>query len=218
MKKRCKFNKKVNKKGFTLVELLVCIAILAVIAIFCAQFVSQSSNAYRKASSATKIQETCQDSLNQIANIVRNSKSLKVTKAADGKITMESVNYENNDILVVYVPNDTEEENYGKIFLCYDYDKESGADITEIDADGFNDYLLTDMVTDFTVDLAKYQAKDDAGEEYTVDQQRVLDLKLTLKRNNQEYTQSFKASLRNSSPEGQTTELIIDFNDETNNG
>ena len=216
MKKRSKFNKKVNKKGFTLVELLVSIAILAVIAIICAQFVSHSTNAYRKASSATKIQETCQDSLNQIANVVRNSKSLKVTKSIDGRITMESVNYENNNVLVVYVPNENEEENFGKIFVCYEYNVESGADITLLDSNGFNDYLLTDGVKDFTVELAKYQAKDDEGEEYTVEQQRVLDLKLTLERNNQEYTQYFKASLRNSSPEGQTTELIIDFKDQTN--
>ncbi len=218
MKKRSKFNKKVNKKGFTLVELLVSIAILAVIALICAQFVSQSTNAYRKASSATKVQETCQDSLNQIANIVRNSESLEVRIAADGSITMKSRNYKNDYIRLVYVPNKNEADNYGKIFLCYEYDEESQHAMTETDSNGFNDYLLTDGVKEFTVDLAKYQAQDEAEKEYTVEQQRVLDLKLTLERNNQEYTQFFKASLRNSSPEGKTTELIIDFNDERKNG
>ncbi len=121
----CINNKKVNKKGFTLVELLVCVAIMAVIALTLAEFVASSTGAYRRASGITKMQESCQDALNQISNIVRNSTSLTITKEAyadtgKNKITMTSKGYKvdgvSKTILLVYVPGNDKEDDYGKIY------------------------------------------------------------------------------------------------------
>ena len=202
----CKKNKKVNKKGFTLVELLICIAIMAVIALLLAEFVASSTGAYRRISSQTKIQETCQSSLIQISNIVRNSKSLVVTKEANGKITMESKNYKNQNVLLVYVP-DVKDNDYGRIYVDYNY---VSGDITKNPSgEQYNDYLLTDMVKGFTVNYATYNAKNDKGQNYVEVQERTLDMVLTLEKNDKEFSQNYKASLRNSSPEGQTTELTI---------
>lgn len=214
----CKTKKKLNKKGFTLVELLICVAIMAVIALTLAQFVGISSKTYHRTSSQTKIQEVSQETLTKISNIVRNSKSLVVTKYDDGKIKMESVNYEDKNILLIYVPDDTENTNFGRIYVDYDYEipqvdpgeEPVYEDITAIAAgERYNEYLMTDMVTDFTVDFASYQALDNAGREVTVVQNRTLDISLTLERSDKVYTQTFKSSLRNSCPEGQTTELVI---------
>ncbi len=218
----CKKNRKVNKKGFTLVELLVSVAILAVISMSLVQFVFSTTNAYRKSSSTTTVQETCRDTLTQISNIVRNSKSLKVIKSADGGITMKSENYEGKNILLIYVPDDSKENDYGRIYVCYDYsydipEGEEGSlvDITSNDpGEKYNDYLLTDMVKSFTVDFSTYKATDEDGNEYTVVQERTLDMVLSLERNDKSFTQDYKASLRNSSPEGQTAELVIEMENE----
>ena len=213
----CKAGKKVNKKGFTLVELLVSIAIMAVISLLVAEFIASTTGAYRRVSSTTKVQETCQDALNQVANIVRNSKSLTVKKHTDGRITFESVNYENKNILLVYVP-DVKENDYGRIFVDYDYviptpaegEEPVAPDITLVsEGEKYNEYLLCDMVKSFNVDFSKYIKTDDKGNTSTIIQERVLDLELTLERNEREYSNGIKASLRNSSPEGQTTELTI---------
>ncbi|MBO7253719.1 MAG: prepilin-type N-terminal cleavage/methylation domain-containing protein [Clostridia bacterium] len=218
--KNRKTNIKVNKKGFTLVELLVCVAIMAVIALLVAEFVASSSSAYRRMSSQTKVQEVCQDSLNQISNIVRNSKALKVTiDDSSGAITMESKNYEEKNIRLVYVP-DTEENGFGRIYVDYDYILDSGVDIT-INADGenFNDFLLTDMVREFTIDYSSYRTsdangytKDEEGNDLMKIQKRVIDITLTLERNDREYSRTVKASLRNSSVDtDHNTELTIDI-------
>jgi prepilin-type N-terminal cleavage/methylation domain-containing protein len=214
----CKTKRKLNKKGFTLVELLVCVAIMAVIALTLAQFVGMSSNAYRRASAQTKIQEVSQETLTKISNIVRNSKSLVVTKLSNGGVRMESVNYENKNILLIYVPSNDEKTNFGKIYVDYNYEiphVDPGEDpiykdITATAAgERYNEYLMTDMVTDFTVDFASYQAKDTNNSVITVVQQRTLDMSLTLERNDKVYTQTTKSSLRNSCPDGQTSELVI---------
>ena len=215
--KNRKTNIKVNKKGFTLVELLVCVAIMAVIALIVAEFVASSSSAYRRMSSQTKVQEVCQDSLNQISNIVRNSKALKVTiNDSSGAIIMESKNYEEKIIRLVYVP-DTEENGFGRIYVDYDY---TGEDITKIeDGEEYNDSLLTDMVKEFNVRYSSYKTsdangytKDENGNDLMKIQKRVLDITLTLERNDREYSRTVKASLRNSSVDtDHNTELTIDI-------
>jgi len=206
----CINNKKVNKKGFTLVELLVCVAIMAVIALTLAQFVASSTGAYRRASGITKMQESCQDALNQISNIVRNSTSLTITKEAyaetgKSKITMTSKGYMvdgvSKTILLVYVPGNDKKDDYGKIYVDYDYDANA--------EEKYDELLLTDMVKDFNVSLSTY--KDANGEIIT--QNRTVDIFIVLEKNEKEYTQTYKASLRNSSSEGQTTELKIQIND-----
>lgn len=221
----CTKEKKVNKKGFTLVELLVCVAIMAVIALTLAQLVTVSTGVYRRTSSNTKIQEACQDTLTQVSNIVRNSTSLKITKEEDSstkqnKITMTSVNYEGKTILLVYVPSNDEEDSYGKIYVDYDYvvpKAEEGEEIvypditSKEDGEEYNTFLLTDMVTNFDVNLSTY--KDSKDNKVIHTQSRTLDISITLERNEKKYTQTYKASLRNSSPTGQTTELTIQMND-----
>ena len=190
-----------SRKGFTLVELLVCIAIMAVIALTLAEFVASSSGAYRRASGTTKIQESCQDTLTQISNIVRNSTSLTITKELDNstgkeKITMTSKGYEvdgvSKTILLVYVPCNDKDEDYGKIYVDYDYvvpKAEEGQeikypDITLIeDNERYSFYLLTDLVTDFNVDLATYKTKDEEGNSITKVQERTVDITITLEKN-----------------------------------
>ncbi len=208
LSKSRKTNNKVNKKGFTLVELLVSVAIMAVIALLVARFVASSTAAYRRISSKTKIQEACQDSLNQVSNIVRNSKELIITRGFDNTIVMESINYENKTIRLVYVP-DTEENDFGRIYVDYDY-VESDDDITALaPGEEYNDHLLTDLVRNFTVDYSRYNGEDESGNVIEIEQKRVLDITLTLERNGQEFSRNVKAALRNSNPEGQTTELTI---------
>lgn len=221
----CKAGKKVNKKGFTLVELLVCVAIMSVIALLISQFIASTTGAYRRIYSQTKIQETCQDSLNQISNIVRNSKSLTITKnGADGTIKMESLNDEDKKIILKYIPD---ANGNGCIYVDYDYnatvdaenagkdefDEISYPDIAETTSgEEYNSFLLTDMVKEFKVDLATYKTQetiDGKVVESDVIQDRTLDMVLTLSRNDKEFTQNYKASLRNTDSDGLSTKLTI---------
>jgi hypothetical protein len=139
---------------------------------------------------------------------------------------MESVNYENKNVLLVYVP-DVAEKQYGRIYVDYDYvipEAEEGEEVIKPDItvkeddERYNEYLLTDMVKDFTVKYATYKSKDENGNEYVEVQERTLDFVLTLEKNGKEFSQKYKASLRNSSPEGQTTELTIQMVNMTNDG
>ena len=116
------------------------------------------------------------------------------------------------------------EDDYGKIYVDYDYvvpEVDPGEepiipDITaKAEDERYNSYLLTDMVKNFEVNFSTYVSTDDLGERYTETQERTLDLLLTLERNDKAYTQKYKASLRNPSPEGQTTELTIQIIDKT---
>lgn len=210
----CKAKKKMNKKGFTLVELLVCVAIMAVMALLIAQFIVSSTGAYRRIYSQTEIQSDCQDALNQISNIVRNSKSLAITKySSDGSITMESENHEGKKILLKYVYGD---EGSGCIYVDYDYQATVDAanvgkdpNLDEIfypdiastaDGEEYNKYLLTDTVKGFEVNFDKYTVQSVVGEGTVLSeaaQERTLDMALTLSKNNKEFTQNYKASIRN---------------------
>lgn len=205
----CKENKKLNKKGFTLVEMLACVAILSIIALLLAEIVASSSNAYKRLYSTTEVQESCIESLTQISNIVRNSKSLTVRKQADGVIRIESKNYEGKYILVVYVPDADEADNYGKIYVDYDHDETNGPvgegeEVVDFDITSDEKFLLTDMVTNFAVERSKYKkvTTNEDGVEVTeeVAQKKTLDFSLTLQKRGKTYTQNYKASVRNENP------------------
>ncbi len=213
--------KKMNKKGFTLVELLVCVAIMAIIALLLAQFVASTTGAYRRTSATTSIQENCMQSLTQVSNIVRNSKSLKVTKYDNG-ITFESLNHENKKIVLVYIAS--ENEPFGAIYVDYNHGQTVSSIsreeevIPELDLSlvvGKEEFLLTDMIKEFTVDFSSYEKttsnEDGVVSSEPVVQKRTLDLSLTLEKNEKEFTQKYKASLRNSAPDGKLDELVIEM-------
>jgi prepilin-type N-terminal cleavage/methylation domain-containing protein len=223
----CRQHKKLNKKGFTLVELLVSIAIMAVIAMLLAQFVASSTTAYRRTSAVTKIQESCQETLTQISNIVRNSTSLTVIKD-DGKITFESKNYDNKKIIIVYV-EDSENKN-GKIYVDYDHAETiSGKDwgeatVPQTDTSlliGEQKFLLAENITNFEVNYSTYNKPIDSNNdgvyesEEVIEQNRTLDLVLSMEKNDKDYTHEYKASLRNTNGGGPDNELIIVIRDNT---
>ncbi len=217
----CKQQKKLNKKGFTIVELLVSIAIMAVISLLLGQLVAATSGAYKRISATTEIQQSAQEALTQISNIVRNSNKLVISKG-DGIIVMESMNYANEKIVLVYVAaGSTDEGDMGKIYVDFNHaetistvSREEDASVPELDITQIQkeDFLITDLVKDFTVDYSTYLKSVGESEDVTaveVTQNRTLDLSLTLEKNGRESTQNYKASLRNSNVAGNNEDLII---------
>ena len=66
-------------------------------------------------------------------------------------------------------------KEYGRIYVDYDYvipEAEEGEEVIKPDItvkeedERYNEYLLTDMVKDFTVKYATYKSKDENGNEY----------------------------------------------------
>jgi hypothetical protein len=148
----------------------------------------------------------------------------------DDKITMESINHENKKIILVYV-EDSSESN-GKIYVDYDHGEtissveweEGTMPETDISLVVDNDdFLLTENIRNFEVKYATFKKlvdSDGNGEvdkETVVEQKRTLDLVLSMEKNDREYTHKYKASLRNSSLEGNLNELTIDIRDNRGN-
>lgn len=221
----CRQHKKINKKGYTLVELLVCVAIMAVISLLLGQIVASTTNAYRRSSAMTQIQESSQDLYVQLSNIVRNSQGLTVTKLENGRIVFDSVNYEGKIIKLIYVPDTTNGDKLGRIYVDFDHKATLNAagateyDITMVDGSVYTPFLITEYVRSFTVELDKYNAKDEEGNVIEKTQDKTLNFTLEMEKNGKEYIRDYKASLRSGGPGGSDLTInMVDFTVTTPDG
>jgi prepilin-type N-terminal cleavage/methylation domain-containing protein len=221
----CRQHKKINKKGYTLVELLVCVAIMAVISLMLGQIVASTTNAYRRSSAMTQIQESSQDLYVQLSNIVRNSQGLTVTKLENGRIVFDSVNYEGKIIKLIYVPDTTNGDKLGRIYVDFDHKATLNAagateyDITMVDGSVYTPFLITEYVRSFTVELDKYNAKDEEGNVVEKTQDKTLNFTLEMEKNGKEYIRDYKASLRSGGPGGSDLTInMVDFTVTTPDG
>ena len=173
-------NKKVNKKGFTLVELLICVAVMGVLSIYIVDMLSATSVFYRKQTSQAEIQEKTAVVLNTVGDVFKNAKTIAVNDTAN-ELTINSYDSKETRTKILY------DKTNKRLYLSYDCDSEDKNIF-------FSNYLLQDGVTDFKVERADQYtdsnllAKGNLSTKVTV----------TIQKNNRTYTESAYASVRNS--------------------
>lgn len=75
---------KKDRRGFTLVELIVTILIMSIVMVAAAGFIITAANSYRVANIEIELQNEAQTAMNQFNDILIEAKSYSVTKNADG--------------------------------------------------------------------------------------------------------------------------------------
>ena len=75
---------KKNQKGFTLVELIIAVAIVAIVSVTIVSFMIAGSRSYASSSTETNIQQEAQIAMNQISDlIIDTSKAVTYKYQAD---------------------------------------------------------------------------------------------------------------------------------------
>ncbi|MBR5360572.1 MAG: prepilin-type N-terminal cleavage/methylation domain-containing protein, partial [Lachnospiraceae bacterium] len=158
-----------NNKGLSLVELIVAVAILAVVGVAIMGFVAFSSRNYTQANKNVKLQYEQQMTVNRIRDIVLETSraiayddtthALTVFSDTSGSsLAMDGVDADANPIIVsrIYFTEAAEGEDAGKLFLLTKTLTSSDIDgkkYSEIAITGTGDEL-TDTVKEFSADLS----------------------------------------------------------------
>lgn len=141
--------KRLNNKGFSLVELLVSLAILAIISLAVVGFVSASTSSYRSISANVNLQFESQTVMAQLQEqLIDCNGGVSFSSETD---TLYVMDYENSDCFVhifKYVPSD-EKIYYRKTPVYSDI---SEGVYTYSFADGTGD-IMSSRVTEFNVDI-----------------------------------------------------------------
>lgn len=183
MKKSCTDN-----KGFTLVELIIGVAILAIVTAAIAGFMVTGTKNYTNQNTEVTIQEEAQLAVNQIADIL-----------IDTARSVSYVENGNDRVLVVY---NGEEQEDGSIIERYSGEKnyyfKFDSELKEVSYVEFAvefeqpskdsnsiECLLAEDVTDFTADMSMLESK------------RVVGLSITIERRNKKYTANTNITIRN---------------------
>ena len=139
-----------NNKGFSIVELLVSIAILSIIMLLVVQFMSTTSGAYQKNKKNLNLQTDSMQIMNQITDTIMKAKYIRIQTKDKGMYTIEfedkdtknkrkvysveSYTKTNGTNVTVYpVDYDFVPDNYGNYALACDYDESSRKVIVDFD-------------------------------------------------------------------------------------
>lgn len=201
-----------DQKGFTIVELLIAIAILSIVVASVCGFILVGSRSYASANSDINVQQEAQLSLNQMSDLLIDTTRsvnyggydaggsyVKVLKDAEFTFTPEDKSLVIYNGVAVKNPGggpDTIEEGNGNKNYHFYWDKSeetlfyAEADATTGVVPDFGDpgaewVELAGHVTDFSVDLTQ------------VDEKRVVQLSLTFLDGKKEYVTSNNVTIRN---------------------
>lgn len=177
-----------DNKGFSLIELVVVVAILAVIGLAVVGFMGTGTNLFGSVSNEVDVQEEAQLTLNQISDMVTSSSRGVSYYYGDSETNVELSDSDvpedvNRKTLVIYntdyIYNIIWKADDKKIYLRKDAIDESGA-ITE-----GKESLMAEYVIAFSPSLKNAQQKN------------YITLKVTFKANKKEYTTSQNFTMRN---------------------
>lgn len=192
--KKSMHNKKLNNKGYTLVELIVAMLIGAIVMLAAAGFVSLGSNLFRNGTSDVNLSVESETALNFVSDLLRESKDYiyyPSIEAQTGRYKALVVNTSDSGIDYVNVIVFNESES----LLCYEKQElPSGDTLSDItlsdikaicDASGINDYLAS-YVKNFIVTPSDFEDVNES-----------IKLQIYLKAGNSEYESSLLVTSRN---------------------
>lgn len=203
-----------NQKGFTLVELIIAVAILAVVTLAVCGFIVVGSRSYTSANTDIMLQQDAQLALNQMSDvIIDTTESISYSglvggsmqtvlkdsefsgEATDKCLTVVNKKPETDDLnqnpsYWFYYSKDDETIYFNEVDL-YDGIADPAAGPTEseikdkFDAASTDKAVLAEHVTEFSVDISQFE------------QNRVVMLALTFENGNRMYSTSNNVTVRN---------------------
>ena len=205
-----------NNKGFSLIELIISVAILTIITSAILGFIVTSSKSYGNVSEDVSLQQEAQLSLNQISDLIVDSTSglkyyyndneaLTILSDADisGDVTSKTLAIYNVQKEVVsgvtvenkYIYNIIWRKAEKKIYLRKDSIDSSTGLVTQ-----GNEVLMVEYVTDFNPSLTKVESR------------KKVSISMTFARNDKNYTASKNFALRNKTiVNGSITDIFDDI-------
>lgn len=186
-----------NQKGFTLVELLIVVAIMSIVALAVCGFIMSGVRSYHEASNDINVQQEAQLAMNQITDVLidMNGKLEYVCCKDSQEQTVckeDELTFEPDDKLLWYQGEESGGQNY-----CFLWDKASEnlyyaeTDTTEHfpsvkEPENSGQWaLLARRVTQFAVDLSQFEEK------------RVVQITMKFICGDREYTTSGNVTVRN---------------------
>lgn len=207
---------KLNNKGFSLVELIISVAILTIITSAILGFIVTSSKSYGNVSEDVSLQQEAQLSLNQISDLIVDSTSglkyyyndneaLIILSDADisGDVTSKTLAIYNVQKEIVsgvtvenkYIYNIIWRKADKKIYLRKDSIDSSTGLVTQ-----GNEVLMVEYVTDFNPSLTKVESR------------KKVSISMTFTRNDKNYSASKNFALRNKTiVNGSITDIFDDI-------
>lgn len=184
--------KRKNNKGFSMLELLIAVAILSVVAVTVGLAMTSSSQTYRAVSTESQMQSEAQVVANSISNYVIDANAAEspagISVTEPDSLTIDDAS--NNFLLItkneasgsksqICIFRDTTNDKL--YYYTRAYDDATGTFGSAL----LNKSLLADNVTGFTVDTSR------------MDNENILCYTLTYSKNGRDYTGNYQVFLRN---------------------
>lgn len=193
MLKRKECYRKLNNSGFTLVELLVAMSILAVVGLIVYSFMNTSSRLYSKTSSDADIQTEAQLAANTVSDLVIDCE-VNIGDNSDGKIS-DKIGTPGGSGTAITVGNVLEVDNSDYQFLIiHDESKDQLFYVERKAVDGSGNYelfnpdkaeLLAENVTEFEPNLNR------------VEDEKILTFAMEYEKTGRKYSGNYQVNLRN---------------------
>lgn len=207
-------NKKLNNKGFSLVEILVAMAILGVVSLAIYSFMNTGARLYQKTSSDADIQTEAQLVANSISDLIIDCEinisygptvsdripEYKGTVSGSGLPGGSNpdadniLEIDNNNYQFLIIPD-------GENLFYLERRAQAGSDVYEA-YDLSKAQLLAENVTDFSVDLSRVTGKS----------KNIVTFSLTYERGGRRYSGNYQVNLRNSVSVNQVVDKVVDKN------
>ena len=200
-----------KNKGFTLVELVVVMAIMGLLGLAVVNFIGTSSNQYKSATKEVDLQYEAQLTMNQIGDLLIDAqKGVKYESGSSANpVEVASVNEENSitsqaassdskliiydsdcNYNIIYRPADS------KIYLRKDTVDESTGNVVE-----GQESLMAEHVVGFTPDLSEAESKNS------------INIVVDFKNGDKTYTSTQNFTMRNKVPVGKDVEYVPEPDD-----
>lgn len=194
-----------NQKGFTLVELIIAVAILAIVTLSVCGFIVVGSRSYTSANTDIMLQQEAQLALNQISDVIIDTTE-SINYGSGTEMVLKDSEFssepDEKDLVVInghggLAPTDSSLQNNN---LCYQFEwrkdtetiyfRDSEAVITEShpkpNEDEWNDWaILAQHVKELHIDISQFE------------ENRVVMVSMTFQNGNKEYTTSNNVTVRN---------------------
>lgn len=201
-----------NQKGFTIVELIIAVAILAIVTLAVCGFIVVGSKSYTSANTDIMLQQEAQLALNQMSDVIidtTDSISYSVGDASDLQPVLKDSEYAgeatDKSLAVVNRKDDTSNNDNSSYWFYWSKDYEKiyfgeieGIDAATTDAEIQNKFdsvfdsldpdsaaVLAEHVTDLSIDISQFE------------ENRVVMISMSLENGNRTYSTSNNVTVRN---------------------